>query len=220
MADAREMKSALLPPGLVRRIGEKFRHGLMTQFVFDRMAMLGVEIKPFYLVEERFREDLATGFEKGFEEFEIAWLGPAEMEAIAAIRNYAFSKEQLLLRLEKGQLCLGVKRHGSLAAFTWADLSKHPGPWFRFSVKEDEAYLFDAYTLEAFRGNRLAPFIRYSLYRKLNQMGKETFYSISEVFNSPSVRFKTGLKARFLSLWVDVGLFGRYRRVWKVRDFG
>ena len=214
------MKSTLLPLVVVRKIRQKFKHGLMMQFVVSRIAMLGVDIKPFYLVEERFREDLATGFEEGFGEFEITWLGPAEMDAIAAIPNYPFSKEQLLLRLESGQLCLGVKQQGNLAAFTWADLSKHPGPWFRFSVKEDEAYLFDAYTLEAFRGKRLAPFIRYSLYRKLNQMGKETFYSISEAFNSPSIRFKMSLKARFLSLWVDVGLFGRCRRVWKVRDFG
>jgi hypothetical protein len=214
------MKSTLLPLVVIRKIRQKFKHGLMMQFVVSRIAMLGVDIKPFYLVEERFREDLATGFEEGFGEFEITWLGPAEMDAIAAIPNYPFSKEQLLLRLESGQLCLGVKQQGNLAAFTWADLSKHPGPWFRFSVKEDEAYLFDAYTLEAFRGKRLAPFIRYSLYRKLNQMGKETFYSISEAFNSPSIRFKMSLKARFLSLWVDVGLFGRCRRVWKVRDFG
>ena len=214
------MKSTLLPLEAVRKIRQKFKHRLMMQFVVDRITMLGVEIKPFYLIEERFRKDLAAGFERGFEEFEITWLGPAEMEAIAAIRNYAFSKEQLLLRLENGQMCLGVKEQGNLAAFTWADLSKQAGPWFRFSVKDNEAYLFDAYTLEPFRGKRLAPFIRYSLYRKLNQMGKETFYSISEVFNSPSIRFKMSLKARFLSLWVDVRLFRRFRWVWKVRDFG
>ncbi|MGB7542967.1 MAG: hypothetical protein WBM28_13260 [Burkholderiales bacterium] len=212
------MKSMLFPLEVVHRIRQKVKYGLMMKFVLDRIAMLGVEITPFYLVEERLWEDLAPCFEKGFEEFEITWLGPAEMETIAAIRKYNFSKEQLLQRLEKGQVCLGVRQQGTLAAFTWADLSKCAGPWFRFSLEENKAYLFDAYTLEAFRGKRLAQFIRYSCYRALNQMGKETFYSISEAFNSPSIRFKTSLKAKRLSLWVAIELFGRYRRVWKLRN--
>ena len=204
--------------GSVRKIGQKYRHGLLMKVALDRMAMLGVEAKPFYLVEERLWEDLASDFESGFESFEIRVLGPEDMGEIARIPGYNSSEERLLERLERKQICFGVKEQDVLAAFTWVDLSECRDPWYRFPLKDNEAYLFDAYTRKEYRGRGLAGYMRYDCYRVLNRMGKDRFYSISEAFNTPSIRFKTRLRARLLSLWVYVGFFGKYGRVWKLRD--
>ncbi len=209
-----------LPIESVRKIGEKRKYGLLMKFALDRMAMLGVEAKPFYLVEERLWEDLAPDFERGFEAFATRLLGPEEMEDIAGIPGYGFSKGELVERLERGCLCFGVRDQETLAAFTWADPSECVEPWCRFPLKENEAYLFDAYTRKEYRGRGLAAFMRYDCYRALNRLGKDTYYSISEAFNAPSLRFKARLRARLLSLWLTVGLFGRYRWVWKLKELG
>lgn len=187
--------------------------------VLDRLAMMGLRIAPFYLVEERLFEDLAPELERGFEGFEICLLGPADMEAIGRTPGYNFSTEQLLDRLDKGQKCFGVRHEGNLAAFTWADLRECFDKWCRFPLAENEAYLFDAYTLEAFRGRKIAPFMRYNCYRALNQIGRDRFFSISELFNTPSIRFKSRLKARCLSLWLTFELFGRHRWTVKLKNY-
>jgi ribosomal protein S18 acetylase RimI-like enzyme len=206
------------PRHVFQKIRQKLRYGLMMKVVLDRFAMMGLQILPFYLVEERLSEEVAPAFEKGFEDLEIVPLGPEEMETVARVRDHEFSREELLERLKRGNQCLGVKQDGALAAFTWADLSECTSEWWRFPLKDNEAYLFDAYTLEAFRGRGIAPYMRYACYMALNRMGRDRFYSVSEVFNAPSLRFKERLRARLLSLWVSVQLFRRYRWTWKLKD--
>ena|GEM_PF-402135 len=203
---------------IFQKVQQKLRYGLMTKVILDRFAMMGIQILPFYLVEERLSEEVAPAFEKGFEDLEIVPLGPEEMETVARARDHRFSREELLERLKRGNQCLGVMQQGSLAAFTWADLSECSSEWWRLPLKDNEAYLFDAYTLEEFRGKGIAPYMRYASYLALNQMGRDRFYSVSEVFNAPSLRFKERLKAKLLSLWVSVQLFRRYRWTWKLRD--
>ncbi len=202
-----------------RKVKEKFRYGVATKVVLDRMAMVGFRVNPFYLIEERLFEDLGVKLEEGFESFEISLLGPEDMEEIGRIPGYNPTTDQLLERLDKGQKCFGVKQEGRLAGFTWADLRECSDKWCKLPVEENEAYLFDAYTLEAFRGKKIAPFMRYYCYRALNQMGRDRFYSISEAFNSPSIRFKSRLKARCLSLWVAVEVFGRFGRCVKLKEY-
>jgi len=201
-----------------QKVRQKLQYGLMTKVALDRLAMAGIRMIPFYLVEERLSEEVAPDFEKGFEAYEILPLGPEEMETIARVQKYGHTREELLERLQRANQCLGVKQDGVLAAFTWADLSECSSDWWRFPLTEDEAYLFDAYTLEEFRGKGLAPYMRYACYKALNQMGRDRIYSVSEVFNAPSLRFKERLRARLLSLWVSVELFRRYRWTWKLKD--
>jgi hypothetical protein len=206
------------PRDVFQKIRQKIQYGLMMKVALDRLAMAEIRMTPFYLVEERLSEEVAPDFEKGFEAYEVVPLGPEEMEEIARVHKYGHTQEQLLERLQRANQCLGVKQDGVLAAFTWADLSECSDNWLRFPLKDNEAYLFDAYTVEEFRGKGIAPYMRYACYMALNQMGRDRFYSISEVFNAPSLRFKERLKAKLLSLWVSVELFKRYRWTWKLRD--
>ena len=70
------------------------------------------------------------------------------------------------------------------------------------------------YTVPAHRGKRLAPYLRYQSYRRLAREGMTRLYSISDAFNTPSIRFKQRLGARFVKLGVSVTLFNRWR--WNV----
>jgi hypothetical protein len=78
-------------------------------------------------------------------------------------------------------------------------------------MAQDEAYLFDAYTLLPCRGKGIAPFMRYELYRVLDKFGKRTLYSYSDVFNLPALKFKQKLNARIVELNLYIDIFARYR---------
>jgi GNAT superfamily N-acetyltransferase len=107
--------------------------------------------------------------------------------------------------------CLGAKHDGKIIAYSWINLEECHYTGNRFRLKENEAYLFDMYTAKPYRGKNIAPHLRYQIYKSLNEMGRETFFSVSEVFNRPSIKFKKKLKARFLKLCVFIELFKKIR---------
>lgn len=75
------------------------------------------------------------------------------------------------------------------------------------------------YVLKAFRGNNLAPILRYKNYEILKGMGRDTFYSVTEYFNTASLRFKAKLNARVIFLALYVEIFKRYRFRWILRRY-
>ncbi len=83
-----------------------------------------------------------------------------------------------------------------------------------FPLKNDEAYLFRARTMNAYRGKNLAPFLRYELYKKFAEMGYNQFYSITEYFNAPAAKFKKKLNAQNIKLCFYLGLF--HKRLFNV----
>ena len=80
-----------------------------------------------------------------------------------------------------------------------------------FPLKDDEAYLCSAVTFRAYRGKNMAPFLRYELYKHLNQIGRTNFYSITEFFNTSAQKFKEKLGAKPIKLGLYVGLFNRWQ---------
>jgi len=50
-------------------------------------------------------------------------------------------------------------------------------------------------------------------------MGRDTFYSVVERFNSSSVRVRKKVNARFLELAVGVNLFGKICRHYVIRKY-
>jgi len=132
-----------------------------------------------------------------------------EMRLMASIPGRTFSEEELTKRLKEGKRCYGAKIEGRIAAFTWADLREFGTRTRRFLLQEDEAYLFDAYTLPGHRGKGLAPVVRYYAYERLEDMGKKRLYSITDFFNVPSLRFKKKLGAKIIELRMLFLVFNR-----------
>ncbi len=197
------------------KIRNKFRYGLFIKALQDRFQNIGIKIRPYYLVQEFLIEELQQELEKGFENYECGFLDPKDMIILAQNRDWNLSEEFYLGLLKEGKKCFGVKLGGQLAAFTWVNFDECHDRGDRFSLKENEAYLFDAYTFREFRGKKIAPFMRYRSYKALYQMGINKFYSISEYFNTPSIKFKKRLGARFLKLGLFIELFNKYR--WTIK---
>lgn len=177
----------------------------------DGLSRLGVRITPFYLTLEKVMGTEASPYDTEYEEYQTGFLGPEDMKIISALPIRTFSTEHLRTKLEDGNVCFGVKHGGKLAAFSWANFQECTFHGCPFALKENEAYLFDAYTLMEYRGRGLAPFVRQQFYKELTNLGKTRLYSVTDCFNQPAIRFKQKLGARNLQIGLYVELFKRWK---------
>jgi len=194
----------------IGKIWSTYRHGLLINTFRIKLALKGIRIQPYFLVREQLFENLGKQFETGFEEFETVFLEPEDMCAVSASRKWGLTEKHYLKLLEEGKKCFGVKCNSELAAFMWVDLKECNFEGNRFALKQDWAYLYNAWTLEHFRGRRIASYMRYQCYKALNQLGRNKYYSITEYFNTPAAKFKERLGAKNIKLGLAIGLFGKY----------
>jgi hypothetical protein len=188
--------------------------------IFDLLKRVGIRIEPYYVILEGLFNGSIPQLETGLEGYSIGFLGPEDMKAISvsAIPDRNTTEEFLLNRLKRGSRCFGAKHRGKVAAFTWYG-EKQCNFHGRISpLKENEAALFDAYTLKSYRGKGIAPYIRYQLYKELSNLGKDILYSDSDFFNIPSIRFKTKLNAKLLELRVHIA-FRRWHFYPKLKNY-
>jgi len=196
---------------LWRKVGRAIRYRLVLQKLTERaLPRLGIRVEFYYWTQEGQIDNATQGSDSGFEDCTFSPFGPDEIRTFVSLVPWR-SEAELLQRLDEGKLCFGVKHRGQIAAFVWCDLAECTYAWHRIALRENEVYLFDQFTLNAFRGMNVAPYLRHRTYDALRRMGRDTFYSVTHRFNSSAVRFKQKLGARFLWLAVGVNLFGKVR---------
>ena len=196
---------------LWRKVGRAIRYRLVLEKLTERvLPRLGIRVEFYYWTQEGRTDNATPGSDSGFEDCTFGAFGRDEIRTFVTLVPWR-SETELLQRLDEGKLCFGVKHHGRIAAFVWCNLAECTYPWHRVPLHENEVYLFDQFTLDAFRGINLAPYLRHRTYEALRGMGRDTFYSVTHRFNSSAVRFKQKLGARFLWLAVGINLFGKVR---------
>jgi GNAT superfamily N-acetyltransferase len=187
----------------------KMRSKPIIRFIPALQRKLRFQITPYYVILEELGTKNRPPINAELESHEITSFDNRDMKQMAAIPDRRFSEEELIARLKEEKKCYGVKIAGQIAAFTWVDLKEFGMSCSRSLLKKHEAYLFDAYTLPAFRGKGLAPLVRFYAYEQLEKMGKKTLYSITDFFNVPSMRFKAKLGARTIEMRL---LFWAFKR--------
>jgi len=151
-------------------------------------------------------------------EFPSNVLGGPDIAAVAACVSWG-TVERIQARLNKGHLCIVVKSGERIAGYTWADFDEVNDLACDYELGPDEAYLYDAFIAPEFRGRSLAPYMRVECYRHLRHAGRHTFYSISDFFNSPAIKFKQKLNAETIRLYLRIELGGRQIGQWLLRDY-
>jgi GNAT superfamily N-acetyltransferase len=116
-------------------------------------------------------------------------------------------------------MCFGLLKEDKLVASIWCDFKEFHYPPYHHFLKENEAYLYDARVAENYRGKNLAPYLRAQFYSALKQYSKDTFFSCSGYANTPAIRFKIKLGARFLKLGLYINLWDKYSRNWILKDY-
>lgn len=204
-------------------IRRRIRHSGFTRLLLEVLAKIGINLRPFVLLQEGVFDGPAVPLtlRPGFENLEIRYLESADMSALAELSNLpgrSITEEELRERLRAGNKCAALTLNGELAAFSWCDFERCSFAGYPFKLRPNEVYLFDAYTLIAFRGKGLASHIRYSLYIDLAKQGRNVCYSISDRFNRPSLRFKQKLDAQWLVSGVYLVLFSRWRFTFMLKE--
>lgn len=193
---------------------KKIQNGLTTQAFLERMWEMGIIVMPFYWTLELFDPAILAPIEGKYKEFTFELFGPEEMKIIGKIKGRSARKDEasLMKCLNEGHKCYGIKYQGTIAAFTWVSFKGSNMETYRTPMKADEIYLFDMYVLASFRGENLAPYLRLKTQQAVSKNGNYKFYSITDVFNKSSVKFKKKINARFVrKVW--------YFRLWSLFDF-
>ena len=205
---------------LIRRASTKIRYyrrgvpwyGAVLRVSIDTVSRIGLRIEPFDLFLEGLDRARPPAPPQRAEEYHALFLEHGDMKEIASMPGRDLSEADLRARLDSGQRCLGVKHGERIIAFTWCNLHACTIEKHRlFDLRDDEASLFDAYTIESFRGRDIAPWMRYRCYEEMAKLGRHRCYSVTIIFNTPALRFKTKLGAEIIGRGVYVEMLGRSR---------
>ena len=190
-------------------IWNKLRHGLVMHGIRNRLARIGLDIRPYYWVLEGGNDCKQPEIKGSTSEYSLEFLGPEDIKAMDPT-VLGYKEEEMLGYLKNGKKCIGLKYKDEIAAFMWLEFIQCDFKYKITRLQENEAYLFNMHTMESFRGKNLAPYLRYQSYEILKNLGRDTFYSISEYFNSATLKFKRKLNAKNLKLILNIELFKKF----------
>jgi hypothetical protein len=194
-----------------QRIINKFRYGLIFQVIRNKLAETGLVFTPYYLYQEGTDTFKIPELKGNIPEYSIEFLNEEDLKSLGS-RARGYSEQEFLSWLRKGKKCLGLKYGGDVAAFMWIHLDEFDFEPINVPLKEDEVYLTDMYTLESYRGNNFAPYLRYRSYEILKKMGKTTIFSVVEFFNTPAMKYKQKLNGKRIRFVLYIRLFKKLRR--------
>ena len=142
-----------------------------------------------------------------------------EIQKIAEHPEVGHSSESLMSRLKDGCQCFGLDYQSEIAAYMWCNFRECKS-WSTFKLNSNELYLFDARVFKKFRGLNLAPYLRVHLYRYFINKGYDTFYSVTDYFNTPAKKFKKKIGAKNFRLMMCIKLFNIYEFHFQIREYG
>ena len=189
----------------IKWIKNILRNGLFWQGIRNRLAKIGIDIMPYYweigsinIDPPKLRDDATKYHLSVFGEEEITF---AKQNIIG------IDHKDLIQDLRDGDTCLGIKKDGKIAIYSYVKHGDFTIRGRHFSLKPNEGYVHNTYTFEEFRGLNLAPYLRFQSYKHLKSKGIDTYYSISEYLNKPTLRYKQKLSVKPLKLYLSVILF-------------
>tara|TARA_R110002051_G_scaffold53843_1_gene101096 strand:+ start:561 stop:1199 length:639 start_codon:yes stop_codon:yes gene_type:complete len=191
----------------IKWISNIIKNGLFCHGIRNTLAKIGLDFMPYFLEvgsidirPPQIRDDESK--------YQFSFFGEEEISFIKK-NIIGIAHKDLMNDLKNGDTCLGIKHEGKICIYTFI---KHRSFSIRgriFTLSPSEGYVHNTYTFEAYRGKNLAPYLRYKSYDYLRGKGIETYYSISEYFNKPTIRYKQKLKVKPLKLYLSVILFKR-----------
>jgi hypothetical protein len=172
-----------------------------------------VQVVPFYYVKEVVPAKVPASLASLPDGYDLSVFDREDVMAISQMqeRHGYVESRYPVDNFDAGDTCLGIKRKGEIVAFTWFSLIRCHAWHHPVAMESHEAYLYDMYVLKPFRGDNLAPILRYKCYEMLERLGRSTFYSITERSNSASLRFKQKLGATIAFTGLGFVFLKKYR---------
>jgi hypothetical protein len=180
-----------------------------------RLDRLGIHIEAFFMVREGARQSEALPSDS---RFRLVTLTAADIGELMRLDKDEVEAKALRC-FSEGDLCFGLRDGDRLVAKMWCSLTWLNYEPMRRELRQDEAYLFSAYTDPTYRGRQLAPQLRTVCYQALQKLERTNCLSFTIYSNNASRRFKAKLGAVEESLHLYVRLFGKWSRTWLVRKY-
>lgn len=183
-----------------------FRNGLFFYRLRNRLAHLGIDIKPYYWVQENcdicdlpiIKDDSSKYIFKILSIDEIKLISTGDFD-------------EIVLKINNGTLIgIGLENNDSIVSYMFIELNDFEYSGKKFQLKANEAFLCDMQTFHAYRGRNLAPYLRYQAYELLNKQGRDLKYSVTQYFNKSSIRFKNKLNSKHLYCYLSIVLFKKF----------
>ena len=193
--------------------GHRTIRGRILPAILRRLQKIGIEIVPFITVREG--EAVINAPES---RFRFDFIPNDELDSLAQL-DRTQSPEKIQRWLDDGNRCFGAWDGPRLVAKMWCDFAEFNFPPNHRKLRDDEVYLFAAYSHPDYRGQGLAPNLRLHAYKALRDLGRTRFLSYTDYFNVPARRFKEKLKARNESIRVHVRLFGGWGKTYTLREY-
>ncbi len=177
------------------------------------LRRFGIRATPYHLVLERLPDGATAELDRLPPGFTCLPFGEVELEEIVALEARRGHVDPEVIRARAGADvgCLGLKHDGVIVAFSWYAVGTVDSPYMPTRLAPNEAYLFDMWVAPEYRGRKLAPILRYRTYRHLADAGVDTCFSVTQLGNDASARFKAKLGAELVHLGVAFDIRGRWR---------
>ncbi len=201
-----------------KRFWNVIRNGLFFHGLRNRLARIGINIMPYYWVKEEVHNCEEPKIKGNVADYKLRNLNLEELTLICKdIDN--FIMDDLIDDFKNCDLCIGLENNKEIAAYMFIGLNSFDFKYRKIEILENEAYLFNMWTFHSFRGRNLAPYLRFKSYELLNEMGRDTKYSITEYFNKSSIKFKNKLNSKHLQLYLYIELFGTIKKHFLIRSY-
>ena len=204
---------------LLKKARSKHQHGLFIHSLLHWLGWKGIRIYPFYLIQEETEGINLPEFKDNIEEYTFDFLDLKDLDTLEEHPDLKGKKDEYKKRLDDGQACFCAKHQGKIVAHTWFDFEKC---WFiepLFKLGKNEAYMYDTLAIKSYRGKNIAPLMRHLGMEAIRKTGRDTFYSLTEAFNTPAIKYKKKLNPKFLALYLKIDLFRKWKRNFKIREY-
>lgn len=202
----------------LRFIWTRMKNGLVLMSLRNLFSRTGIDINPYYWVQEGLGDFEAPSIKGDEREYEFTFLGLEELQDFARVHT-RMNIERMIDDFKNGQECIALTNNGEIAAMMFIAYNEVEIMNRVVKLEANEAYLLNMFTFQAYRGKNLAPYLRYKSYELLRKKGFDKLYSVTVYFNKSSRKFKSKLHARNNVLYLYIGLIKKYHRHIKLKQY-
>ncbi|WP_299555643.1 hypothetical protein [Seonamhaeicola sp.] len=186
------------------------RNGMFLFGLRNRLANIGIDIKPYYWVVEEYEKCEEPLIKDDASKYSLRYISIDEIKELYKDKPKD-EVEEVVEGMKKGYLCAGLECKNEIVVHMYIALTDFNFKGRVFKLKSNEAYLFNIWTSHLHRGKNLAPYLRYQVYQLLREQGRNVKYSVTEYFNKSSIKFKKKLNSKNLYLYLNIVLFDKYK---------
>ena len=188
----------------IRSLQVVFRYRILIHTLLGKLGSRGFLIVPFMIS----KNNCPSSSRDKCGDIKSAWLSPEGLHLLPFGQGDPDSVYRS--RLNKGDRCCVVKIADRIIAYTWVDFHECNCYGRKITLKPNEAYLYDTWVLNRFRGRKIAAALWARCIDSLTQEGWTDIYVLTDYFNRPARKLLKRCGMKVVKIGICIQLFRRY----------